>query len=234
MLVLEDFTVAYPDFTGRYSLSVEQGALCAVIGPSGGGKTTMLHAVAGFEPVTAGRVSFAGVDITAAPPAERPVTLLFQDHNLFGHLSAFDNVALGLSPALRLDEAQRAAVRDALAAVDLAREGARRPGELSGGQRQRVALARALVMRRPLLLLDEPFGALDPGLRKAMIRLTDDLRRAHGLTVLMTIHTPDDIAAAADQVAFIAGGEVRLSGPARAVLTPGADAAVDAFLGRGA
>ncbi len=89
-------------------------------------------------------------------------------------------------------------------------------------------------MRRPLLLLDEPFGALDPGLRKAMIRLTNDLRRAHGLTVLMTIHTPDDIAAVADQIVFVSGGKVHLSGPAAQVLEPGRCAAIDAFLGRDA
>lgn len=231
MLELDALTVSYPDFTGRYSLVVPQGAICAVIGPSGGGKTTMLHAIAGFEPVVSGQIRFGGADLDGLPPAARPCSLLFQDHNLFPHLTAAQNVALGLKPGLSLSAEERSAVEAALVAVDLGAEAARLPGELSGGQRQRVALARALAMRRPLLLLDEPFGALDPGLRKAMIRLTDDLRRAHGLTVLMTIHTPSDIAAVADLVAFVADGMVQDAGPPRDLLRPGRSAALDQFMG---
>ena len=231
MLELKALTVSYPDFTGRYSLAIPKGALCAVIGPSGGGKTTMLHAIAGFEPVTSGRLSFDGQDLLPQSPAARPCALLFQDHNLFPHLTASQNVSLGLKPSLSLSAPERTAVTEALAAVELADEATRLPGELSGGQRQRVALARALVMRRPLLLLDEPFGALDPGLRKAMISLTDRLRRAHKLTVVMTIHTPLDIAEAADLVAFVANGEVRHVAPPATLLRPGHSAALDAFMG---
>ncbi len=231
MLELSDLTVTWPDFIGRYTLAVPEGALCAVVGPSGGGKTTMLHAIAGFEPVTGGRVSFRGEELTALPPSRRPVSILFQDNNLFPHLSAAANVGLGLKPSLRLDAADRERVGEALAAVDLADEAQRLPGELSGGQRQRVALARALAMRRPLLLLDEPFGALDPGLRAAMIALTDSLRRAHGLTVLMTIHTPGDVAHVADLVAFVAEGRVQDAGPPGDLLRAGRSRAMDAFLG---
>lgn len=231
MLELDDLTVRYLDFTGRYTLLVPAGALCAVIGPSGGGKTTMLHAIAGFEPVSAGRVSFDGIDLTRLEPAQRPVTILFQDHNLFPHLSAFDNVALGVDPGLRLSADQRREVDSALLAVDLAGMASRLPGDLSGGQRQRVALARALVMRRPLLLLDEPFAALDPGLRKDMIGLTDRLRRAHGLTVLMTIHTPSDVMRVADIVAFVTDGEVRDQGTPDALLRSGRSPELDSFLG---
>jgi thiamine transport system ATP-binding protein len=233
MLILDELTVTYPDFTGRYSLRVPAGSLTAVIGPSGGGKTTMLHAIAGFEPVTAGRVTLAGIDMTGAEPGARPVSLLFQDHNLFAHLTAAQNVGLGLKPSLSLDAQDRARVALALASVELSEEAGRLPGELSGGQRQRVALARALVMRRPLLLLDEPFGAMDPGLRKSMIALTDRLRRENALTVLMTIHTPADIAAVADQVAFVADGLVREVGPPGELLTAGRSPAMDAFLGHG-
>ncbi len=231
MLELDDLTVSYPDFTGRYSLVVPKGALCAVIGPSGGGKTTMLHAIAGFEPVVSGRLAFEGQNLGPLPPAARPCSLLFQDNNLFPHLSAADNVALGLKPSLSLNGAEKAVVAEALAAVDLADEARRLPSELSGGQRQRVALARALAMRRPLLLLDEPFGALDPGLRKAMIGLTDRLRRERRLTVLMTIHTPAEIIDAADLVAFVAEGEVRDAGAPADLLRKGRSETMDAFLG---
>ncbi len=161
------------------------------------------------------------------------MSILFQDNNLFPHLTAAANVGLGLKPSLRLDAADRERVGEALAAVDLADEAQRLPGELSGGQRQRVALARALAMRRPLLLLDEPFGALDPGLRAAMIALTDRLRRAHGLTVLMTIHTPGDVAHAADLVAFVTEGRVQDAGPPGDLLRAGRSREMDAFLGSG-
>jgi thiamine transport system ATP-binding protein len=231
MLELDALTVTYPEFTGRYSLVVPAGALCAIIGPSGGGKTTMLHAIAGFEPVTAGRLTFAGRDLVSLRPDQRPCSLLFQDHNLFAHLNAADNVGLGIRPSLALSADERGRVAEGLAAVDLADMADRRPGDLSGGQRQRVALARALVMRRPLLLLDEPFGALDPGLRRSMIALTDTLRRRHGLTVLMTIHTPADIVRVADLVAFVAGGAVQDIGAPDEILRPHRSAALDAFMG---
>ncbi len=231
MLELDALSVRYPEFAGCYTLTVPKGGLCAVIGPSGGGKTTMLHAIAGFEPVVGGALRFDGGSLTGLTPAERPCSLLFQDHNLFPHLTAAQNVGLGLQPGLRLSASEHAAVADALAAVDLDGEAGRLPGELSGGQRQRVALARALVMRRPLLLLDEPFGALDPGLRKTMIALADRLRRQHGLTVLMTIHTPSDIAHAADLVAFVADGAVQDFGPPGALLKAGRSAAIDTFMG---
>ncbi len=108
----------------------------------------------------------------------------------------------------------------------------RRPAELSGGQRQRVAIARALVRHRPLMLLDEPFGALDPGLRHDMIQLIDALRREEGLTVLLSIHTPEDIAGIADLLAFVAEGRVIAAGPPAEVLRTGRDPEIDRYLGR--
>ena len=107
-----------------------------------------------------------------------------------------------------------------------------RPAELSGGQRQRVAIARALVRRKPLMLLDEPFGGLDPGLRKEMIALVDALRRDEGLTVLVSIHTPEELGAAADLMAFIADGRVLAAAPPQEILARGRDPAIDRYLGR--
>jgi thiamine transport system ATP-binding protein len=230
-LSVDAMHVRYPDFVATYTATVPRGALCAIVGPSGGGKTTFLHALAGFEPVVSGRVAFDGADLTAFPPADRPIAMLFQDHNLFAHLSARANVGLGVRPSLRLDATETARVDAALRDVELLGEAGRLAAELSGGQQQRVALARALVMARPLLLLDEPFGALDPGLRKGMVRLVDRLRRALGLTVLMTIHTPDDIRAVADQVLFVVDGRVAASGPPDAVLRPDLSPAMRIFLG---
>jgi thiamine transport system ATP-binding protein len=232
LLAAADLTLDYPDFHASYTLTVPVGALCGLIGPSGGGKTTLLHAIAGFETPSAGTLSFEGGDLLRLAPAERPLSILFQDHNLFPHLTAAENVGLGIDPRLRLDPEQRAAVERALARVGLAGFGGRRPARLSGGQRQRVAIARALVRNRPLMLLDEPFGGLDPGLRQEMIALIDALRREEGLTVLVAIHTPEDIAGVADLIAFIAAGRVLAAAPPAEMLKKGRDAEIDRYLGR--
>lgn len=231
MLTVDDCRVEYPGFAGRYSLAVPRGSLCAVIGPSGGGKTTLLHLIAGFERPAGGRLLFDARDLRPLPPAQRPLAMVFQDHNLFPHLSAAQNVALGVRPSLRLQASEQARVAAALADVGLDGLAERRPEQMSGGQRQRVALARALVAEKPLLLLDEPFGGLDPGLRRGMVRLVDTLRQRTGMTVLLTIHTPDDIIGIADSLAFVAGGEVLAQGPPDEVLAGSRLPQVAAFLG---
>lgn len=221
MLVIENCRLSWPDFEADYSLSVRSGALCAVVGPSGGGKTTLLHMIAGFEHPQSGRMSFDGRDLLPLAPAKRPIAIVFQDHNLFPHLTAAENVALGLRPSLRLSTEEQAFVTETLEAVGLEGFGQRKPGEMSGGQRQRVALARALVSGRPLILLDEPFSSLDSNLRRSMIRLVDELRRKRHVTIVMSIHTPEDVADLADQMAFVANGRVVASGPPAEVLERG-------------
>lgn len=230
MLRVETVTILYPDFTGQYDLSLPSGTIAAVIGPSGGGKTTLFSALAGFETLDSGQMLFDGVDFTHEAPAARPSAMLFQDHNLLPHLTARANVALGLSPDLRLSPAQWERADDALQQVGLGGLGDRLPQALSGGQRQRVALARALVREKPLLLLDEPFGALDPGLRKEMIALVARLQRARTLTVLMSLHTPQDAAGIADRMIFIAEGRVQMNDAPERVLASGAPM-VRRFLG---
>lgn len=218
MLEIENCRLTWPDFRADYTLRVERGHLCAVVGPSGGGKTTLLHMIAGFETPESGRLTFDGQNLLPLEPAKRPVAIVFQDHNLFPHLTAAQNVALGLRPSLRLRTEEWTLVEDMLASVGLAGFEARKPGELSGGQRQRVALARALVSGRPLILLDEPFSSLDPGLRRDMVLLVDALRRERPVTILMTIHTPEDVADLADQMAFVADGRVMASGAPSTIL----------------
>ncbi|MBB3017221.1 thiamine transport system ATP-binding protein [Microvirga lupini] len=212
MLVIENCRLTWPDFVADYSLSVKAGNLCAVIGPSGGGKTTLLHMIAGFETPQSGALTFQGQDLLPLAPAKRPVAIVFQDHNLFPHLNVAQNVGLGLRPSLRLTDDEKRLIEETLEAVGLEGFGSRRPGEMSGGQRQRVALARALVSGRPLILLDEPFSSLDPTLRRDMILLVDEMRRKRSVTILMTIHTPEDAADVADQMAFVADGRVVASG----------------------
>jgi thiamine transport system ATP-binding protein len=232
LLEAVDLTLDYPDFHAEYTLVVPAGALCGLIGPSGGGKTTLLHAIAGFETPSRGVLRFAGHDLLGLAPAERPLSILFQEHNLFPHLTAASNVGLGIDPRLRLDAEGHTAVGRALARVGLAGFEHRRPAELSGGQRQRVALARALVRKRPLMLLDEPFGGLDPGLRREMLALVDAVRREQELTVLLSIHTPEDLASTADLIAFVAEGRVVAAGRPDQLLSPGRTAAIDRYLGR--
>ncbi|HWT97898.1 MAG TPA: thiamine ABC transporter ATP-binding protein [Terriglobales bacterium] len=223
-------TFRYEDMRMRFDLAEEAGACVAVIGPSGAGKSTLLALIGGFEQPDSGQILVDGTDITAWPAAQRPVTTLFQDHNLFAHLSAAQNVGLGLDPGLRLDDGQHRDVAEALAQVGLAGFEARLPAQLSGGERQRVAIARCLVRRRPILLLDEPFAALGPAMRNEMLDLVDALRRAAGLTVLMVTHDPADAARIADRTAFIANGEVVLLDETRRLLAS-TDPAIRAYLG---
>ena len=189
-------------------LAVAAGAHLTLIGPSGGGKSTLLDVIAGFLAPERGRVLIGGADVTARPPGERPGTMLFQEHNLFPHLDVAANVGLGLNPSLRLSAADRDRVGAALAEVGLDGFGARRPTELSGGQRQRVALARALLREKPALLLDEPFAALGPAQRAEMLGLVEALRRDRGMAVVMVTHSPEDADRAGGEIAVVAEGRV--------------------------
>lgn len=207
-LEAKDLSFRYEDMDMHFDVTVEHGEFLAVIGPSGAGKSTLLSLIGGFEQPAGGRVLVDGFDITRMEPAARPCTTLFQDHNLFAHLDVARNIGLGLDPGLRLNAAQHAEVAQALADVGLTGFEHRLPGQLSGGERQRVAIARCLVRHRPILLLDEPFAALGPGLRREMLDLVRALRDRVGLTVLMVTHDPEDARYAAERTAFIAGGRV--------------------------
>ncbi len=208
MLALEGITVVQDEWRLTADLTIAAGSSTAIIGPSGAGKSTLLDLIAGFTTPAEGRVIWEGRDLTSLPPAARPVTLLFQDHNLFAHLSAEENVGLGLRPDLRLDAGERTRVAAALAETGLAGKEGRRPGELSGGERSRVALARALLRNRPLLLLDEPFAALGPALRAEMLDLVARIRAEQGATLLMVSHAPEDARRIADQVVLVDDGRV--------------------------
>jgi thiamine transport system ATP-binding protein len=216
-LELQDVTFRYEDMLMRFSLRVERGECVALIGPSGAGKTTLLSLVAGFERAQSGRILIEGRDVTTLPPVARPVSMVFQDHNLFAHLSVADNVGLGIHPGLRLALGDRSRVADALAQVGLAGMERRLPAQLSGGERQRVALARTLVRNRPILLLDEPFAARGPALRREMLELVNALRRAQALTVLFVSHHPEDARSAATQTAFVQEGQILQIGPTESV-----------------
>ena len=194
----------------RFDLFLDR-PLTVIAGASGSGKTTLLNLVAGFEKPVAGRILLNGVDVTRLHPAERPVSLVFQDNNLFAHLDILTNIALGISPSLALTPRDRERILQAMKRTGLSGYEKRLPESLSGGERQRAAFARALVRNRPFLLLDEPFAALDPALRKSMGDLLRELQSETGIMVLMVSHLPDEVDRLADHVVFIDKGDILFS-----------------------
>lgn len=232
MLTLENVVITQGDFRLCADFTVEKGARIAVIGPSGAGKSTLLSVIAGFFPAASGRVLWDGRDITGMAPGQRPLSILFQDQNLFPHLTVAQNVGLGLRPDLRLSADEAARVAAALARVGLTGMAARKPAALSGGQQSRVALARALLQSRPLMLLDEPFSALGPALKSEMLDLVAEIAAETGATVLMVSHDPADARRFADEVIVVADGKAEPPRPTEALLDD-PPPALAAYLGNG-
>lgn len=229
---LRDVLVQFGRMQLRFDCTIGKGQIVAVTGASGSGKSTLLNVIAGFETPDAGSVEILGEDVAGRDPAERPVSVIFQEHNLFSHLDAGTNIGLGMDPSLKLGVKERAKIAAALGRVGLDGFGKRLPPTLSGGERQRVALARALVRRKPVLLLDEPFAALDPGLRSGMSNLLLDLHRQEGNTIVIITHHPDDVRALADSVLFLDEGRILLHEPTAQFLDHTDIPAVARFLGR--
>lgn len=207
-----------------------QSRITAVVGASGSGKSTLLNLVAGFEKPTGGRVLIGSYDMGERDPAERPISLIFQDNNLFAHLDIVTNIGLGISPSLRLTQDDKARIASALERVGLAGFEKRLPSSMSGGERQRAALARALVRQRAVMLLDEPFAALDPGLRAGMAGLLKELQSENANTVLLVTHHPDDIRRLADAVVFLSDGKILFQGATEAFFSATDIPEVGAFL----
>ncbi|MBR2689873.1 MAG: thiamine ABC transporter ATP-binding protein [Aquamicrobium sp.] len=213
-LHLDRTTFSYGEVGLAFDVEFPAGRITAVMGPSGSGKSTLLNLVAGFETPRSGRVLIGGRDFSGASPSERPVSMVFQENNLFAHLDVFRNVGLGISPSLALTATHRASIADALARTGLAGKDKRLPRELSGGERQRVALARALVRDRPVLLLDEPFASLGPALREDMLDLVAAVQAERKMTTLFVTHQPQDARRIAAHVVFLENGTVAASGGA--------------------
>ncbi len=205
MLELENVEIRQEGFCLSADFSLPAAQTTAILGPSGGGKSTLLSALAGFTPHS-GDMRWQGESLKGLPPAARPISMLFQEHNLFPHLSIAQNIGLGLRPDLKLSAADLAKVDAALDRVGLAGKGARLPRLLSGGQRQRAALARALLRQKPIWLLDEPFAALGPGLRREMLALVEQIRAEQQATLLLVSHAPEDAQHIAAAVVFVDAG----------------------------
>ncbi len=198
----------YGDLPMCFDLQIEQGEILSIIGASGSGKTTLLNLIAGFNQAQSGEILLNGKDISQLAISDRPVTSVFQEHNLFPHLDVYTNVAIGISPSLKLSKDEINRVRESLESVGLKDLDKRQPSQLSGGQRQRVALARALVRKQKILLLDEPLAALGPAMREEILQLIKTLVAEKGMVALFVSHQPSDALLASKRCAFIHQGKV--------------------------
>lgn len=203
-----DLIFNYENSPMHFVLQVEQGERLAIIGESGAGKSTLLNLIAGFETPASGQILLNDCDHTQTQPAERPVSMLFQDNNLFPHLTVAQNIGLALAPSLSLNATQQQQVREIAEKMGIEPLLSRRADQLSGGQKQRVALARTLLRDKPILLLDEPFSALDPIRRHELQQFILDICVERNLTFLMVTHQLEETKNLFTRVVEIREGKV--------------------------
>jgi len=208
MIRLDKVFLADDALPMTFDLQVVAGERIAIVGPSGAGKSTLLNLIAGFVLPTRGEIWLNGENHTQSAPYERPVSMLFQENNLFPHLTVQQNLALGLKTTLKLTALEQDQIEQVADAVGLTSFLSRLPNSLSGGQKQRVALARCLLRDKPILLLDEPFSALDPELRLEMLNLIDELCHSKNLTLLLVTHQPSELTGKVDRMLRIENGRI--------------------------
>ncbi|NND89956.1 MAG: ATP-binding cassette domain-containing protein [Granulosicoccus sp.] len=195
MLQLEQVLISLGKRHWEFDLTLQTHGVHALLGRSGSGKSTFLNLVAGFMQPDSGDIRWQGQSLLALAPDRRPVTTLFQQKNLFNHLTVEQNIGLGIHPGLKLSKTEARSITEVLDDVGLQGFERKLPGTLSGGEQQRVALARCLLRRRPILLLDEPFSALDTVTRQEMIMLLSDVIAAYRPCVVMVTHDEEDAVA---------------------------------------
>jgi putative spermidine/putrescine transport system ATP-binding protein len=232
-LRLEQISQRYGDFVAldRVALNVSPGEFVTLLGPSGSGKTTTLRIIAGFSQPDEGRVLLDGKDVTVVPPHRREIGMVFQHYALFPHMSVADNIAFPLKMRNEPRDSVRSKVEGALDIVRMSGLGNRRPRELSGGQQQRIALARALVFRPPLLLMDEPLGALDRKLREEMQVEIVRIGREEGITIIYVTHDQEEALAMSDRIAVYRGGKIEQVGSPKEIYERPASRFVANFIG---
>jgi sulfate/thiosulfate transport system ATP-binding protein len=230
---VRDVAKSFGDFSAleEVTLEVSEGSLTALLGPSGSGKSTLLRIIAGLETPDRGAVLIDGADVTRARPQERGIGFVFQHYAAFTHMSVRENVAFGLQIRKRPREEIRARVDGLLELVGLTQWASQRPDQLSGGQRQRMALARALAVQPRVLLLDEPFGALDATVRSELRRWLRRLHDEQGVTTVLVTHDQEEAMEVSDRIAVMHAGRIEQVGAPREVYDSPANEFVMGFLG---
>jgi len=232
-IVVEGLTKRFGSFEAvtDVTFTAPAGAITALLGPSGSGKSTVLRMIAGLEEPTAGRIVMGGEELTVKSVQERRVGFVFQHYALFRHMTVADNVAFGLRVRKEAKDVRDERVRDLLELVHLEPFADRYPDQLSGGQRQRVALARALAPQPQVLLLDEPFGALDAKVRQDLRHWLDELHRELGVTSLLVTHDQEEALELANQVVVMHEGRIEQVGSPKEVYDDPTTAFVAGFVG---
>ena len=190
------------------NLSLESDKIYAIIGPSGAGKSTFLNLISGFSEISSGSILWNEQEISGLPPSKRNISILFQDNNLFPHLSVWRNLALAVSHWPKISNDDEGKLRSVISEVGIQGLESRKPSQLSGGQQSRVALARVLLQKNKILLLDEPFAALGPSLKDQMLELIEKISKKRGLLVLMVTHDPADANKIASQTIVVKNNKV--------------------------
>lgn len=218
MIELNNIHYAYEKAIFQFNLSIRKQERVAILGPSGAGKSTLLNLIAGFIYPDSGEIRLDGQDATHIAPNRRPVSMLFQENNLFTHLTVAQNIGLGIHPSLKLSNAEKQQMQHIAERVGLDSYLTRFPHQLSGGQRQRVAIARCLLQQRPILLLDEPFSSLDLALRLEMLELVESVCEQYQLTLMMVTHNMDDAKQLCSRTLLINHAQVMYDGSTHTLL----------------
>lgn len=218
MLILEDVIYLYEGFPMHFHFQIKRNERVSILGPSGAGKSTLLNLISGFLMADEGHIFLNNQNHTSTAIEKRPVSILFQENNLFSHLTIEQNIGLGLNPGLKLTPGQKRSLLEIAKKMGIKNYLQHFPAQLSGGQRQRVALARSLLRRQPILLLDEPFSGLDPALRHEILQLLDDICTERQLTLLMVSHNLEDAARIAERTLLIVDGKIHYDGSTQDLL----------------
>ncbi|MGP1953051.1 MAG: thiamine ABC transporter ATP-binding protein ThiQ [Arsenophonus sp. ET-KM2-MAG3] len=212
MIKLNHLIHCYQNLTIEFNFQVNKTENIVILGPSGAGKSTLLNLIAGFQYPKRGEIWLNNQNHTFTSPTKRPVSILFQENNLFSHLTVWQNIALGISPNLHLKQSQHREVKQIIEQVSLNNCITRLPSQISGGQRQRTALARCLLRKKPILLLDEPFSSFDPKLRNEMLVLLKQVSNERQLTLLIVSHSLEDVSKIAGRCIIVAEGKITYDG----------------------
>ena len=208
MIKLENISIKLDYFRTKFTVEINKGEWVGIIGQSGAGKSTFLNLIAGFAQPEVGSLLINNIEMRNLPASKRSISSLFQDNNLFPHLSVYQNIAIAIKPNLKLHENEKGEIFEIIEYLNLSSKMHSSIGTLSGGERQRVALGRVMSSDKKILLLDEPFSQLDPNLRIEMLELIKKIREKKKITIIMAIHTPAEAIDFVSRFLLIKEGEV--------------------------